>query len=273
MRIAIYSRTEVKQFGALGEGCQAMGHTVVWQRPSLFKPAEDVKDADAVVIHGIQRGNRDILNHYRAKGLPVWIMELPRLRDEKDAHGLYLNTVHWIPERGYRKPVEHGVIKDRPEAVLVCGQVPNDVAHGLPANEWDAWSRKTVAFAREKTGLPVIYRKHPVDKRPVPHDAYGADEVSDTDTETIYGALAKASLLVCHNSTCGWNAIDAGVPVYATARGENRPGYRDYTIESIEKITPLSAKKRAEALARVASTQWTIDEMASGATAERIFCG
>lgn len=271
MRVVLYSRTEVPHFSALAEGCRATGHTVVWQRPSHFKTNELVKNADAVVIPGIQFVNAKILSAYKPLGVQVWITDLPRLRLES-AMGFYLDTVHWVPKEGYRKPVVHGLIKDRkPEVALVCGQVPNDIAHGMPANAWDEWAKSTVRQTREVTGLPVVYRQHPVYKAPLPPDGFGADAISDSDSETLYQAMKNVAVLVCHNSTCGWEAIDAGVPVFATATGENRPGYDEYALKSLEHITALPKAKRTEALARVASTQWTLDELRNGEAAGKMF--
>jgi hypothetical protein len=270
MKVVLYARTELKQFRALAEGCQAMGHTVAWQNPRYWNPREIIKDADAVVIHGIQLHKADMRDAYQSRNVPVWIMELPRLRDEPDTHALYLNSVHWIPDRDYRKPVTHGLLKNRKEEyVLVCGQVPGDIAHGMPENQWDGWSRNTVAKAREVTGLPVMYRQHPVYKRPIPEDGFGADEVSEHGT--IYEAMKGAALVVTHNSTVGWNAIDAGVPVVYTATPPNEPGWRDYASGSIERPKTVTAKERKEALARVASTQWTMAELKDGTAALRMF--
>jgi hypothetical protein len=262
MKVVLYARGEQKQFAAFADGCQATGHTVVWQNPRYWNPKELVRNADAVVIHGIQLYKSEILRLYRERGVPVWIMELPRLRDEPEAHGLYLNSVHWIPEKGYRKPVSHGLLKSHGDAVLVAGQVPNDIAHGMPAKAWDAWARNTVKEAREKYDSKVIYRQHPVYDTPVPDDKFGADDVDES--ETIYEALAKCKLVICHNSTVGWNAIDAGIPVYHTAEGIHSPGWKNYTGQ-------ISKEKRKEALGRVASTQWTLSEMRDGSCQTRIF--
>lgn len=257
-------------FAAMSEGCQAMGHTVVWQRPMHWKPQEIFKDADQVIVHGIQKISGQILNEYRKIGKPVWIFELPRLRDEPNAFGLYLNTVHWIPEEGYRKPVSHGLIKDRTEDyVLVCGQVPGDIAHGMHESEWDSWSRRTVQHART-LGLPVVYRQHPVYHAPIPSDGFGADQISPFE-ETIYDAMKGAAVVICHNSTVGWNAIDAGVPVVYTATEENKPGWKDYASDSIENLRKLTKKERAEAMSRVASVQWTLDELKDGTAAAQLF--
>ena len=272
MKVVLYSRPEAKQFAALAEGCQTIGHKVVWQRPGVWQSGDIIADAGAVVVHGMSRTGGDIARQYQDRKVPVWILELPRIRTEPNAWGFYLDTVHYVPDKGFRKPVTPGLIEDRkPETVVVCGQLPGDLAHGMPMGAWDAWAREQVRNAREVTGLKVVYRQHPHYNAAIPSDKYGADEISDSRDSILREALENAAVLICHNSTSGWEAIDAGVPVFATATGEHRPGYKDYCIESLDDLKPLSKARRREALERAASSQWTMKEFRSGAAAERCF--
>jgi hypothetical protein len=192
-------------------------------------------------------------------------MDLPRLRDSGALAGFTLNSLHWLPDApSGAAPKTPGVLKGRTAArVLVIGQMPNDAAHGLDHVELEEWARQTITDLRAVTDLPIHYRMHPLAPG---FDRCGADAV-DT-AQTIREALADVACVVTYNSTVGWDAIDAGVPVIACAPHE-LVGYHEYVAMGLPATlpTPLSAAKRREALTRVARTCWTEAELADGTAA------
>lgn len=263
MRIVCYHRTGDPALSALAEGARGLGHDVTITPAKYWKPGEVVADADLVVVVGLHGSARQLRDVYEGRGVPVWVMDLPRLRASGAAAGFTRGGLHWLPAQGVAKgPPTPGVLTDRtPDRVLVVGQYPLDAAHGLDMAELQGWARHAMADVRRATALPVAYRPHPL---AATGETCGADAL-DT-APTIRDALRTAACVVTYNSTVGWDAIDAGVPVVACAPRE-LVGYADYCTLGIPAVLPppaLSAAKRREALRRVAATCWTQAQLASG---------
>jgi hypothetical protein len=273
VHLYLHARQSVAAAVALAEGCQAIGHTVVWQRPSVWRP--DMADARAscAAVYGLAGRNADIRATYRARGVPVWILELPRLRTEPDAMSLLHDSLAWLPDAPNGRPVvAPAVIAGRvPETTLVIGQKPNDAAHGMDAGRHRHWVMQTIAWARE-AGRPVVFRPHPKDWSATASESCGADAVSLPANESLHDALSRAACVVVYNSTVGWDAIAAGVPVVTRAPRES-VAYRDYLSDDLTSPVALTPERRAQALARCASTQWTMDELRCGIAASACFDG
>lgn len=264
-RVILYGRLELEKFQSLAEGCRAVGWHPMIQRASQFRPTDAYPDAVAVVVDGLGPEGRPIAETYRRLGVPVWVLELPRIRQYDDEHALLLDSLHWLP-----KGVAGRVLPDFPtlkrqaraKHILLAMQKPGDAAHGMDLDALERWARNTVAFIKAVTGKQVIVRPHPNHTSAMPDDLFGADALSHLNNEPIDAALAKAAAVVSYNSTVGWDAIIAGVPVVALAPAA-LCSYHRYTT-TLAELKPLPAKARTEALARVASTQWTLDELRDG---------
>lgn len=260
-RVILYGRPEDGRFGALAQGCAAAGAEARWSAGKYFTAADVRGDASAVVVNGLGVEGRRIADAYAPFGIPVWVVEFPRLRDEPDAVGLLKDDLQWLPDAPNGRAVfDAGKVKRTPTEALVVLQKPHDAAHGMDAAQMLAWARETVALVKAETGLPVAVRPHPMGGLAWPDDDCGADRVSTPEAESIREALAQAVVVVTYNSTVGWDGIVAGVPVVALARAS----YAPYATALAAKPKALSAASRAEALALAASTQWTIDELRDG---------
>ena len=261
-RVILYGRPEIASFGAFAEGLASEGFRPVFQRPGLFKSRDADPSAVAVVVNGLKGEALVIADTYRALGIPVWVMELPRLRNEPDAFSLLYGSLHWLPLPNDRPVVAAPVIEKRsPEVTLVAAQKERDASHGMDPKQLEEFLRITIADARAAhPSRPVAIRPHPRSELEVPADWWGADELSVGD---VRDALARSACVVTYNSTVGWDAIAAGVPVVALA-GHANCAYWPYTAR-LDEVKPLPARKRTEALKRAAAGQWTLAEMASGA--------
>lgn len=264
-RVILYERPLFSQFGALGEGIKAVGWQPVFSRAGHFHASEVDTTAKAVVVYGLRPTGAAIADAYRAKGIPVWVMEAPRIRAEGEAHSLLLDSLHWLPEsvsgREFPLPPKQ-TRKAGAKSILVAMQVPGDAAHGMTLEHVENWTRHTVAFVKAVTGKQVIVRPHPKHRAEIPSDWWGADGLSHPNTEPLDAALRGAVAMVTYNSTAGWEAIIAGVPLVALAPAAVC-AYHRYTT-TLAELEPLSASARAEAVARVSSTQWTIAELTDG---------
>lgn len=235
-----------------------------------------------VIVDGIQRDGARVREAYRQAGIPVWIMELPRLRAGRASdfrgnarsYGLFLDSLHYLPPRIGNTAVTAGVIEDRnPEYILVCGQKPNDTAHGMDANECVRWAKETIALVRKQYGLPIVYRPHPQATALMdPEDGFGADALSRPATETLREALRNSYCLVSYNSTSGVEAIDAGVPVFYTSP-EAECAYYQYAEHIGSKIRELTPDERETCLLRFAASQWTEDQLKDGTAVGCLFLG
>ena len=266
MRIVLHAARGDGAIEAFARGCQAAGWSVAWLRPQHWVDADFDSRADAVMVHGLHHGGGRAHHAYRAADVPVWIFDLPRLRHELPGIGVYLNDLQWLPPHVVRRVSDTGVIRDRtPANVLVIGQKPDDHAHGMNAPALDRWIRETITGAR-CAGIPVVFRPHPYDPRPRPDDRWGADALSDSRSP-IGTAFGKAAVVVTYNSTAGWEAIAAGVPVVAL---DPHAAYAQYTTTVVDPA-PLTEYARAEALGRAASSQWTMHELADPSVIEHLF--
>jgi len=267
-RVCLYGRLELHRFEALASGCTALGLQPFWQRSQHFRPEDAITSAVAVVVDGLGRHGSPIAAAYRKVGVPVWVLELPRIRSEVDAWALLYDSLHWLPEGVAGRPIPSfpKLTGRTPETMLVAMQKPGDAAHGMDEDALDRWARGTVGYVRAVTGKPVTIRPHPKHIAPIPPDHWGADTLSLPKAEPLDDVLRRSAGVVTYNSTVGWDAIIAGVPVVALAPA-GLCAYARYTT-TLAELKALPAKARTEALARVASTQWTLDEFRDGTALE-----
>jgi hypothetical protein len=259
VRVVIHASRGDGSLEAFAAGVQATEGKVVWLRPAHWTRQDFDPKATAVLVHGLHGKAGEIHRAYRAAGVPVWITDLPRLREEDLGIGLYLNDLQWLPREVVREPVTLPPIADRaPEYVLVCGQTPGDKSHGMDAPTLYATVRRMVQDAR-KYALPVVYRHHPKDRNVAPADAFGADALSITTD--LQQELRRAAVVVSYNSTTGWEAIAAGIPVECHDMACAYRGYQG----------TLTPKRRADALGRAASSQWTMYELAKPEIIRQLF--
>lgn len=144
--------------------------------------------------------------------------------------------------------------------VLVIGQMPHDSSHGMDVPGLVEWSEGVFAAAREALpGVEVVWRRHPISASVVPK---GHDRNSDPHQETIAAAIAGARLVCVYSSTVGLEALIAGKPVVAWGPS----CYSDLCAKPGEIATATHPGVEAvEALLeRVAYTQWSLEELATG---------
>lgn len=270
--VVILGRGEKPVVVALTKGATAAGLRPILQRPHLDTGHRiTLPDVAAVFVDGIRGNTKKFLDAYVSEGVPVYIIELPRLRAVLGADrneygttfGLYRDTLADLPMRVGNRVVVEGVLTQwLPEYLLVCGQKPADTSHDMDARQIEAWARETIQFAKIAYGLQVVYRHHPHNPHPIPDDLFGAEQLSP-QTIPIRQALRSTVALVSYNSTCGIDAIDAGVPVLYTAP-PHKVCYRDYAQRLGQRIEPLLPTERRTFLMRCGATQWTLEQMENG---------
>lgn len=267
--VVIFGRGEKPVVAALLEGVAAAGLRPIMQRPHLDAgKSQTMPNVSAVVADGVRGPVGALLAAYRAAGVPTFIVELPRLRaclpepnSYGDTFGLYRDTLADLPlVCANRVQVAGRVPAIRGEYLLLIGQKPADMAHGMDAAHLARWAAQTARLAREQYGLPVVFRPHPK-AEPVENAIPGVDRIS-TDT-TLREDFAGAAAVITYNSTAGVDAIDAGVPVLYTAP-RALVCYADYAQPLGARIAPLTEGERRTFLMRCGSTQWTLEQLRQG---------
>ena len=263
MRLLLYGRSSDLLLQAVAAGATALGWEVVFYRDSVFTQ-DQVDRADAVLVRGLHGPAARIRDTYRARGVPVLVEDLPKIRAQQDAHYLGLDSLHWLPAD--RAPTDRLARLSLPEppvpsgdAVLVLGQKPNDAAHGLGESELVTWAEATAAILRDRGNRPRLWRPHPrcPGMRPRGFDAYlEADR-------PLAEAFALAAWVVAYNSTASIDAVIAGLPVVVSDPASFVAPVA--TVGIPEGDPPqLDAETREAFLARLAYTQWTPAELATG---------
>jgi hypothetical protein len=279
MNIAVHARDVHPASVALAAGAARVGITLTFRRPVGGPSTINTADAAIVLMAGPLQ--QELMAEYVALGIPAYFMELPRLRmasglDENAntlSWGFYRDTLHYLPPTPGGIARVFGVIQDRTaKHILVCGQKPNDAQHKMSEFGVAAWAGATIARAREY-GLPIVYRPHP---RAVEvmggSESFGADGISNPQTETIRTALRDAAALITYNSTSGIDAIDAGVPAVHTAPSDV-VAWSPWAVTLGAPLKPLSPAAREECLLRFAACQFTRAEIEDGTMFRVVFRG
>lgn len=251
---------------AMAEGLQRAGC------PRFFFKASTTHsgrcDYDTAIFYGLAGGLSRVLADYRAAGKNAIYVDLGywgrrKLERFDGYHKFALNSRHptayfqnrpkgpqrfeefGIPIRPWRSAGSH---------VLVIGMSAKAAAaEGLRAEEWE---RQTIARLRKLTDRPIIYRPKPNwdAARPIDGSLFGKGP-------TLEQALVDCHAVVAHHSNAAVEALLAGVPCICPDGVASLLSGHDLTqIES-----PPMPDGREQFAWDLAWTQWSVDEMKSGA--------
>lgn len=254
MRVGIYAGGSHPVVAALRKGFAAMGCMAAARASEYYRG--EVENFDLVVSYGMRAGRR-VRDAYRAAGVPVVVVDwgyMARVNVKGEYESGHfqvgLERLNSVPpfacpaDRFDVLGIEIAAKGGDPDGyVLVCGQVPQDTAHGMSVEDYVAWLRETVSQYPE-----AVYRPHPRGGVHLPG--------IESHTGPLSEALAGARLVVTWNSNVGHEALLAGVPVVAH-------GPAAYAELAGEALPSLDARR--EYFHRAAYGQWTLDEMRSGA--------
>ena len=266
MLVGVYGKPTQAEPAAVARGFEALGHRICWRVPLGFVQPDDVfQDADIIVTFGQRLWSGRIAAYYREHGVPVLTVDLPPLRvgEIAETHrALWLNHVNWIPaepqpcDRLERLHLRFEPHRDDGDAVLLCGQVADDAAHGMSTTELREWTQGMAESLAEF--YPVTFRPHPRNRMKL--DGFVSSD-PDIPIETEFGMRYRA--VATYNSTCGLTALLHGLPVLCDACAS----YAELAMTSLAGLANLfwpGLGKRIEFFCRLAYSQWTFDELASG---------
>jgi hypothetical protein len=257
---------------AAERGLRRLGFDIQIQIPGPWSPADAERSADAVVTVGIRGKCAEAAEFYAKRGIPVAMLDLGHLRkpgpDGKTQFRVTPPRHDWLPEfEGGSVPydrldalgIEVGERRRvKGQHVQIAGQLAGDSAHGKSRGEVIAWAQDVLGRLRSLTDSPIVWRPHPSEVYPI----QGVDGMSDPANESLAQALEKTWLLVTWNSTAGLEALIAGLPVVAEG-----PAVYSALSGSLSDFKGLKAPDRnalRELLAKLAYTQWSPEEIATG---------
>ena len=132
------------------------------------------------------------------------------------------------------------------------------VVADAPRSGGRAWAEAAVGKCKSLDKSEVVWRPHPLDV----YQITGADGYSDPREESLEDAMVGCWLVVVYSSTCGLDALLAGKPILAdgpAVYSELAGSFSDW-----KSLGPPDPAKLRTLLERIASTQWTVDEIATG---------
>lgn len=245
---------------AVAAGMERVGDEVLWctgtQRSALPPPA----DVDGVLVWAWRNAIR-----YRQQGYDVLLMERAYLGDRFTWTSLGWNGLNNrarfpnVDDGGARFREHFGDLMKpwRPAGqqsgyALLLGQVPSDSAIRCAGVRFEQWALETARELKAR-GWEVRFRAHPRCPRlQIP----GVERLPPGDIERD---LDGAGLAVTLNSNAGVLAV-----LYGTATVTMDEGAMAYDVTAHDLERPITTPDRAEWAARVAWSQWLLEEVAEG---------
>lgn len=240
---------------------------------TAFSTDDAPKDADLVVMWGYRR--QEVIDAAARRGTPVLVMERGHVQPRMvwtscGFNGLGRRALYpAAPDGGARwnKHFAHHLQPWRSggDYVLVCGQLPGDVA--LQGSDIRVWAQNAIDTLRAK-GHAVRYRPHPyvaligenwlpenatISTCPIAKDFY--------DPSLLAEDLRDASMVVTFNSTSGVECVLTGIPTVTMDEGAMA-----WPVTTHDLAAPPHTPDRTAWCHDLAWTQWLPEEIQNGET-------
>lgn len=212
-------------------------------------------------------------NLYRSSGCRVLVMERAYIGDR-----FHWTSLGWdglngrarfpaIDDGGARWDRHFdGLLQTRRQGgqyVLIMGQVTGDSAiRGAPLPQWYRWAARTLS---ESTGLPALFRPHPVEVKRRGGIRLVATHGVQVSQGALADALSGAAVVAAWNSNGLTDAALAGIPLIAGDEGAMAWPIAGQGLESEPTLGP-----RRPWAHRMAWTQWLPEEIESGEAWEAV---
>ncbi len=236
-------------------------------------------DADAVIIwsvlwSGRMAANQAVWSHYRSLGRPVIVIDVGALyRGETwkiainniTADGYYGHTENLDWDRPRRLGISLAINVSRNPRIVIAAQHARSLqVAGLVSME--GWIIDQVERLRTVTDRPIVVRPHPrsaLDRAGLVHlpkDVIIEQPVKIVDTYDSYNLAFDCHAMVNHNSGPGIQAALAGTRPMVDTTSLAHP----VSITHADIDQPYD-KDRDQWLVEICHTEYSIDEIASGA--------
>ena len=265
------ARNGVPVMEAFGQGLDRLGHTRLYHDMTA-----DVAVIWSMVWGDRMRENKKVWDHFRSQGKPVVVLEVGMLnRDTTWKVGLNgtglaaYPCTDYDPERVKKLQLKLQPWTNTGTDILIAAQRGDSEQWAGQPSVQD-WVNQTVATLQQFTDRPILVRKHPRQAivtppgcvRDVPqrlihtYDGYNFNEV-----------LSRSWAVVNWNSGPGSQSIIAGVPSFVGPNSLAAP-VANLNLADIENP---NRPDREDWLVRVAHTEWTVGEIATGEPIKRLF--
>lgn len=244
---------------ALAEGLKVHGVEPIISRTRI--------DTKFVACWGWRQGKM-----YREQGHEVLVLERGYLGNRFEWSSLgwnglngYADFVNPPDDQGERfnRHYEMNPWRERGgDYVLLMGQVPGDAS--LRGRNLMPWYESIGVLAADAYGLPVRFRPHPnTEKKGIRQSPrHCIKSFGDLDE-----AIENAHVVITYNSNSAVDAVVRGVPAIAMDQGSMAWDVVGHNVGEI--LRP----DRSAWAAKLAWTQWTVDEIRSGAALTRLLEG
>jgi hypothetical protein len=264
---------------AIAATCRGLGHDVFrWRGPQSGRVPHwrwlfpcDL----AVVWNGLNPKYDRAMARLKSRGTPVIYTELgwhpQRGHIQIDPTGINANA-SWAAEPLTRPGVTPLRVRESGDLLLVL-QLDHDTQI-TRLSPWFADMRAFVEFMCRHSALRVRVRHHPR-RRPTEEFIAGVGQLGGTwdESPSLAAAMAGARALACVNSSCGVEALAAGLPVLCYGKANYRHPGAVYCLDDDPQLTrsttellgagrcALFQEPVAEIVARVLSRQWPVAEI------------
>lgn len=252
MKIGIYGKqdeTNAEVLYAFQAGCIALELQPVWRAPRN----DSFRDFDAACVLGLRRDRKMVRDAFKELGLPVFVIEYGHLLREQNVWQIGLDVLNWLPEKecpsdrfeSFGLALEE--CPDNARDFLVVGQKPGDAQHGLEEAELSREIQRMVLAIREAFDPRIVYKPHPAAgvNQFIPT---GIDALADDAMDHIWPDIGT---VVTYNSNMGNLALLKGRKVICNEKAQYAP-------------VASGAMTREQYFARLAYTNWHIDEIGEG---------
>lgn len=165
-------------------------------------------------------------------------------------------NINMPPDRWNALDVDLKDFRKGGDHILLCGQVPWDTA--VQHVDYKKWCKEIVQQIKQHTDRPIIFRPHPL-----AHESISEIEGAETSNkETLKQDLKNCHAVVGFNSNALVEALIEGYPVFACDSGAMTKELSN-NLKEIENPKFFDRQQWANNLAY---SQWTLGEMANGAT-------
>ncbi|NBP59417.1 hypothetical protein EBU71_23245, partial [bacterium] len=238
-------------------------------------------DADCALIwsvlwRGRMENNRQVYEHYRKLGKPVFILEVGSLIRGKTwkvcvnnitNDGIYANTENFIPNRAK----ELGLILHKPRnnknlPILLAGQHDQSL-QWTSALTCRQWVLEKIQEIRSYTDQRIHVRPHPRNKfsEITGKNIFLENPLKIPGTYDEYNLFFNYSTVVNHNSGVGLRSVWHGIPIIC----EQSSLATEVSIK-INQITNPYIPDRVSWFEKIAHTEWTIEEISDGIPLKRL---
>lgn len=265
MRIALLDKREWARgtpLEAFAEWGESQGHSIEWCNPVHFS---GTLESDVIATLGLYDNRWLISETLQAQGRQVLIFDAGFFGRDR-FYRVCLNRPEWLFPTGCPSDRFDSLglapSDERKEDgyVLIADQSSATDELVFLRKELNSYPAQAMLALRKATKRNIVLRTHPL----MPSAVTVTMGLHDGKSVPLAESLAGAYAVCSHSSNVANDAMLRGIHVFTGAPTQMN-GLANTDLATIESPRTVGAAERAAYLARLAYTQWTIDEIRTGA--------